>query len=69
MFYEPGDHALEPRQALAAWAVFAILLVTALGASIRHTDFNRGNYETLLAQSSGVGVMTLSESHREEHDH
>jgi len=58
MFYEPGNHALEPRQALAAWAVFAILLVTALGASIHHTDFYRGNYKTLSAQSSGVGVMT-----------
>ena len=69
MFYEPRNHALEPRQALAAWAVLAILLVTALGASIRHTDFHRSNYETLLAQSSGVGVMTLSEPRREEHNH
>ena len=66
MFYEPGDHALEPRQVLAAWAVFAIALVASLGASIRQTDFYRGNYETLLAQSSVVGVTTLSEPHCEE---
>ena len=61
MSYEPTDHALEPRQALAAWAIFAALLVMALGASISRADFHdRGGHETLLARSGGAGVGSLS---------
>lgn len=69
MCYEPADHAVEPRQALAAWAIFATLLVTALGAGIGRADLHdSGGHEALQTRSGGAGVMTLSAWLREEHD-
>jgi hypothetical protein len=54
MPYKPADHAVEPRQIVAAWAVCAALLLMALGASINHANSDNGSVrEALLAQRGG----------------
>jgi cyanate permease len=58
--YEPADHSPEWRQALAAWALFAVLLVTAVGASIGRASFPDGTHETSLARSGEADVVMLS---------
>jgi hypothetical protein len=59
MGYEPADHTIEPRQAAAAWVIYATLLVTALGASISTADSRSGSlYATPLAQRGAVTTST-----------
>ena len=64
MSYEPADHTVEPRQAAAAWVIYAALLVTALGGPANsHSD---SMHETLLAQR---GAVTMSTWIHDEHGH
>ena len=59
MCYEPADHTVEPRQAAAAWVIYAALLVTAFGASISPASFHIGSlYATELAQRGAVTMPT-----------
>jgi hypothetical protein len=65
MCYEPADHTVEPRQAAAAWVVYAALLVTALGASSGPANFPSDSiHEALLAQR---GVVTTPTWFHDEH--
>jgi hypothetical protein len=67
MCYEPADHTIEPRQTAAAWVIYAVLLVTALGASIGPTYSRSGSLEaTQLAQR---GAVTMSTWVHDEHGH
>jgi len=66
MCYEPADHTVEPRQAAAAWAIYAALLMTALGASSGPAN-SRSMHETLLAQRGAA--MTTSTWLHDEHGH
>jgi hypothetical protein len=68
MCYEPADHTVEPRQAAAAWAIYAALLVTALCAGIGPANsHNVSMHETLWAQRGAV--MTTSTWLHDEHGH
>jgi hypothetical protein len=67
MGYQPADHTIEPRQTAAAWVIYAVLLVTALGASISTANSRSGGlYATQWAQR---GAVTTSTWLHDEHGH
>jgi hypothetical protein len=67
MCYEPADHTIEPRQAAAAWVIYAALLVAAFGASKSPANSHNGSlYVTELAQR---GAVTMSSWIHDERGH
>ena len=68
--YEPANHVLRPRQALATWAIFAALLVTAFGANVGRAELHStGGHKASQARVGGTGVGTPSAWLHEERDH
>ena len=57
MSYEPAERAVKPRQVLATWAIFVIVLVTS--GAVNQADFHSRERETLLAQSSRAGIVAV----------
>jgi hypothetical protein len=64
MSYKPADHAVAPRQIVAAWAVCAALLVMALGANINHANSDNGGrssqWSPSLPSQWSAGCLTDS---------
>jgi hypothetical protein len=59
--YEPADHVPWPRQALAAWAIFAALLVTAFGANVVRAELHgSGGHRASQARAGDAVVATPS---------
>ena len=58
MCYEPADHDVEPRQAVAAWVIYAALLLTALGAGIGPANSHSGSLYATLSAQRGAAMMS-----------
>jgi len=47
MSYDPSDHAIGPRQIMAAWTVCVALLAIALGGSLGHASSESGGAQMI----------------------
>jgi hypothetical protein len=52
MPYDPSNHAVGPRQIMAAWAVCVALLAIALGGSIGHASPDNGGVRTICSHGA-----------------
>src|SRR5262249_50457453 len=70
MPYNPADHTPVPRQAIATWAIFAALLVTAFGANVGRADLRRNDdHKASHAWCGAAAAGAFSAWLREEGDH
>jgi hypothetical protein len=52
MSYNPSDHAVGPRQIMAAWAVCVALLAIALGGNLGHASSDNGGIRMICSHGA-----------------
>ena len=52
MSYDPSDHAVRPRQIMAAWTVCVALLAIALAGSMGHASSDNGGVRMICSHGA-----------------
>ena len=60
MSYNPSDHAVGPRQIMAAWAVCVALLAIALGGSLGHASSDGGGVRLICSPGAAEKPWSVS---------
>jgi len=60
MSYDPSDHAVGPRQIMAAWTVCVALLAVALAGSMGHASSDNGGIRMICSHGAVEKLWSVS---------